>query len=51
MSHHKHPDPSKPVVIASPASSLNATQHGCCATGNLILPTETIQAFKALEAA
>jgi hypothetical protein len=31
-------------------SAKNATKHGCCAVGTLLLPTENEQDFKALEA-
>ena len=53
-------DPTKPVVIANPAtgpktnigkaiSSRNSTKHGCCAD-TLILKNENIEDYKALEA-
>jgi hypothetical protein len=59
-------DPTKPVVVSQPVSnnggprteagkeisSRNATRHGCCSTNaKLILPSENIEDFKALEAA
>jgi hypothetical protein len=37
------------VAKSSEVPALNATQHGCCATSNLILPGESIADFKALE--
>jgi len=35
--------------MSNNASSKNATKHGCCAVGTLILPTENEQDFHALE--
>jgi hypothetical protein len=32
-------------------SSMNSTNHGCCALENIILPTESIEDFRAVEAA
>jgi hypothetical protein len=54
-----HPIDPIPSVSANPGptseagkaiSSRNATRHGCCALDILILPTENIEEFKALEA-
>jgi len=57
MSHWKNnrTDPGKPVVVESPAaepspSSRNALKHGCCADSTLLLPTESEEDLKALEA-
>ena len=51
-------DPTKPIVLGGPQtaagkeiSSRNSIQHGCCATEALILPTENIEDFQALETA
>jgi hypothetical protein len=54
MQHNKPSDPTRRVV-ASPdagqtASSRNAMKHGCCAADTLLLPTESMEDFKALEA-
>jgi hypothetical protein len=49
-------DPSKPVIVAGPVppppsnSSRNAMKHGCCASNTLLLPTESEEDLKALEA-
>jgi DNA repair ATPase RecN len=32
-------------------SSINSTSHGCCAIDNIILPTESVEDFRAVEAA
>jgi hypothetical protein len=59
--HNNHFDPTKPVVvhpgIAGPrseigkqTSSRNAMRHGCCSTETLILKTENLEDYKALEA-
>jgi hypothetical protein len=31
-------------------SSINSTNHGCCAIEDIILPTESVEAFRAVEA-
>ena len=59
--HNNHFDPTKPVVvhpgIAGPCSEIgkqtssrNAMRHGCCSTETLILKTENLEDYKALEA-
>jgi len=57
MSHWKnnHTDPNKPVAVptqpAEPSpSSRNALKHGCCADNTLLLPNESAEDLKALEA-